>query len=215
MDLTFLRDRRTGLAAAAAVVAIGAGLLPGCGRRGGPGGPGGESDAGALQVEMSAAEPSQDKERQVRCFAGAQYAGMMSLAECARRNGVAPGAMDVGLDAAGAPVAEPGAPSDLPPSDQAVAAEPAAAPAAAAPVGVCWLSAGGWRKIGDGMTLDACVQALFSGRCAAVGTALYGRWGTQTLRLVPGRVERSGDNRNFQPLAAQPPGTCVVPHLPE
>jgi hypothetical protein len=53
------------------------------------------------------------------------------------------------------------------------------------------------------MPLAACVQALFAGRCVRAGDAAYGRWAQQTLRLAPGRVEISGDNRNFRPLMDQ------------
>ena len=79
----------------------------------------------------------------------------------------------------------------------------------------CWLNTGSWRKLADAVTLDACVQALFAGRCAVPGSAVYGRWADETLRLVPGRVERSNDNRTFQLLVRQTPGTCAVPHLAE
>ena len=53
------------------------------------------------------------------------------------------------------------------------------------------------------LTLNACVQTLFGGRCERPGGATYGRWMQQTLRLVPGKVEVSGDNRSFRPLAEQ------------
>jgi hypothetical protein len=62
------------------------------------------------------------------------------------------------------------------------------------------------------MTLNACVQALFAGHCERTGGATYGRWGDQTLRLVPGRVEQSPDDRNFRTLVEQ--GTnCSLPSL--
>jgi hypothetical protein len=53
------------------------------------------------------------------------------------------------------------------------------------------------------MTQSSCVQTLFAGRCERPGEATYGRWGAQTLRLVPGRVEVSGDNRTFRTLVEQ------------
>jgi hypothetical protein len=70
----------------------------------------------------------------------------------------------------------------------------------------------GWRSAGDAMTRNACVQILFAGRCQRPGEALYGRWGGQTLRLVPGRVETSPDNRAFAPLVDQGPN-CTLPPL--
>jgi hypothetical protein len=62
------------------------------------------------------------------------------------------------------------------------------------------------------MTLNACVQALFAGRCEKPGAATYGRWMQQTLRLVPGRVEVSADNRSFRPLTEQGAG-CAIPPI--
>jgi len=46
-------------------------------------------------------------------------------------------------------------------------------------------------------------EALFGRRCEAPGGASYGRWGQQTLRLVPGKVEISADNHTFRTLAEQ------------
>jgi len=54
------------------------------------------------------------------------------------------------------------------------------------------------------MTLGACVQTLFAGRCERSGEAAYGRWAQQTLRLAPGRVEISADNHSFRTLMDQP-----------
>jgi hypothetical protein len=69
----------------------------------------------------------------------------------------------------------------------------------------------GWRSVGGGLTLAQCTRALFDGRCERSGDALYGRWGQQTLRLVPGRVEMSADNRTFHPLVPQNPQDCSLP----
>ena len=44
------------------------------------------------------------------------------------------------------------------------------------------------------------------------GAGVQGRWGEQTLRLVPGRVEQSLDNRNFRTLVRQGPN-CSLPAL--
>jgi hypothetical protein len=100
-----------------------------------------------------------------------------------------------------------------------VVASPPPAPAAASqapapsagPPGDCWRYAdGGWRKLPGQTPLNACVQALFAGRCEQPGGASYGRWAQQTLRLVPGRIEISGDNHSFRTLSEQGPG-CSIP----
>jgi hypothetical protein len=134
--------------------------------------------------------------------------------------------LDVGLDTTGEPAAAgsdapavlqplPGAPTP-PPQAGAAEATGQAAPATAGPPAACWrYSAGQWSKLGDELTLDACVQALFSGHCEAPGAADYGRWASNTLRLVVGRVELSADNRNFRSLVKQPPGDCSIPHVTE
>jgi hypothetical protein len=62
------------------------------------------------------------------------------------------------------------------------------------------------------LTLNACVQALFAGRCERPGGASYGRWMSQTLRLAPGKVEVSGDNRSFRLLVEQGAG-CAIPPI--
>jgi hypothetical protein len=60
-----------------------------------------------------------------------------------------------------------------------------------------------WRRLPSDTSLNGCAQALFAGRCEAPGGASYGRWGRQTLRLVPGRVEISADNHSFRTLSEQ------------
>jgi hypothetical protein len=62
------------------------------------------------------------------------------------------------------------------------------------------------------MSLNACVQALYAGTCVRPGDAQYGRWGDTTLRLVPRRVEQSGDNSRFRTLAEQD-RNCQFPGL--
>ena len=44
------------------------------------------------------------------------------------------------------------------------------------------------------------------------GAGVQGRWGEQTLRLVPGHVEVSADNRTFRTLVDQP-ASCAIPPL--
>jgi hypothetical protein len=43
-----------------------------------------------------------DPEHPIRCFVGGQMVGELTVSDCARRNGVEPDSMDVGLDASGA-----------------------------------------------------------------------------------------------------------------
>ena len=90
-------------------------------------------------------------------------------------------------------------------------AEPKAAPAAAS-AAACWRHTGAdWRRLPGEMSQLACVQALFAGRCEPAGSASYGRWGVQTLRLVTGRVEVSNDNRTFRLLLEQGPNCTFAP----
>ena len=149
----------------------------------------------------------------LRCYVAGKLVGDLPLEECARRNGVASGALDVGIDASGALGAGAGVLTPLPPVESpapvevirpAEPAAPAAAEPASAPLAACWRYAGpDWRRLSGEMSQTACVMALFSGRCERPGEAAYGRWGGQTLRLVPGRVEVSSDNRTFRPLMEQ------------
>lgn len=161
----------------------------------------------------------------LRCYVAGQFVGDLPLEDCARRNGVASGALDVGVDASGAlggGVASAGALTPLPPEappepvEVLKPAEPPPAaqappPAAAPPLAACWRHGGGeWKRLPGEMTQSACVQVLFGGRCERPGQANYGRWGGQTLRLVPGRVEASSDNRSFRLLLEQGPN-CTIP----
>jgi hypothetical protein len=156
-------------------------------------------------------------------FVNGQFVGELPLAVCAQRNGVATGALDVGVDASGALAASNGVSANLtplPPTPQttvtqtpgaANAAVPAPAPQAAgepeAPTADCWRYApGGWRELPGSMTQAACVQVLYAGHCQGRNEAMYGRWGNQTLRLTDGRVEISSDNRDFDILTNPWPG---------
>lgn len=167
---------------------------------------------GGLIVET--ARPKDEKldlNRPLRCFVNGQMVGELTLAECAKRNGVVTGSLDVGLDETGALAATQNAGTvltPLPPQPaQPVAAAPADAPVT---TDTCWShSPGGWRPLGE-VSRTACVQMVFAGQCEGMGQAIYARWGEQTLRLVTGRVEISGDNRRFQLLAPQGPN-CSIP----
>ena len=181
-----------------------------------------------------------DPKRPLRCFVNGQFVGELPLDECAKRNGVATGALDVGVDTSGALAASNGSSSDItplppqpvtplsPPAGVAPAAGPEAPPGqmqgaspaalhAATPthsvIGACWRRAGGgWQKLPSELSLTACVQALYAGRCERQGGATYGRWVDQTLRSVPGRIEVSGDNHDFRTLVEQGPG-CMIPAI--
>jgi hypothetical protein len=185
----------------------------------------------SLHVEMGTGDPGLDLARPLRCFVGGQFVGMLTLKECAQRNGISPGQLDVGIDTSGEvaaasssaavlqplPSAPTPPPAALPQPAQAPSA-PAATPEAAASPGAgsaCWRYVGEWRKISEDMSLDACVQALFAGKCARPGSADYGRWADTTLRLVTGKVERQGSGGGFRTLVRQPAGECTIPHIEE
>lgn len=177
-----------------------------------------------LQVQMGAPTAGAPADGSLRCFVDGVFVGMTTLDDCARRNGVATDALDVGLDPSGAVAATGGDGVALQPLPQPVDEVPppmaaAAAPAPAAqPVragAACQRFNGSdWRKVGD-LGLSECVQTLFNGRCERPGSASYGRWGEQTLRLVPGKVESAFDNRNFRTLVEQPAGDCRIPPVSE
>lgn len=220
--MELLKDRRVALALMGAAVALAAGVLIALALTSGaretktpP-----PASRGGLVVEAGPADDGKlDAARPLRCFVAGQFVGEITLAECAQKNGVATGALDVGVDETGALAAADQAGTNLTPLPPAVepSAPTATAPAAqdpgasAGPAGGCWRYAGDWRKLPGDLTLNACVQALFAGRCERPGQATYGRWMQQTLRLVPGRVEVSGDDRTFRPLAEQGPGCAIGP----
>jgi hypothetical protein len=172
-----------------------------------------------------------DPKRELGCFVGGQYVGLATWADCAKRNGVATGDLDVGIDSQGglagaAPNAGAGLvplppdSSNTAPAAQTPPAAPAATPSAPPPPQpiqtssaggqACWrFSDRTWYRMAE-MPMGACIQTLFAGRCEHAGSATYGRWGDQTLRLVPGRVEASDDNRSFHQVAEQTPN-CAIP----
>lgn len=222
-----LKDRRIALALAGAALALVAGLVMATTlmrRHSGEAGATPPAAQSGLVVETGSADDGKlDPTAHLRCFVAGQFVGEATLAECAKRNGVATGALDVGVDESGAlaaanqagamlvPLPPPAAPGQV---VQAVPG-PTTAPAAAAPsgpAGPCWRYAGGeWRKLPADMPLSACVQTLFAGHCERPGGATYGRWLAQTLRLTPGKVEISGDNRNFRTLVEQAPSCAIAP----
>ncbi|WP_332660390.1 hypothetical protein [Brevundimonas sp.] len=207
-----------GLAIVAAVVLA---LVFSSGRGGSNGPP--PAAQGGLTVDVADA-PELNTTRELRCFVNGQFIGMATLTDCARRNGLATDALDVGIDETGALAAAPTAslapPPSLPPVELTeveppVAAEPTQPqPTVQAASGSACLRHTGsdWRSLSANMSLNACVQALYAGTCVRPGEALYGRWGETTLRLVPRRVEQSPDNNRFRTLVEQDRG-CQFPGL--
>ncbi|PZR30863.1 hypothetical protein [Caulobacter segnis] len=230
--MDFLKDRRIvvfGGGAALALLAglgIAAALLAGHDQKQTEDPP--ASRAG-LVVETGREDDTKlDPARPLRCFVGGAFVGEITLAECAKKNGVATGALDVGVDETGALAAADQAGTvltPLPPTPavDAPAAGPAPNPAApspptaasassSAPLAACWRYAGGeWRRLPGDITLNACVQQLFGGRCEKTSAVAYGRWGEETLRLLQGRVEASPDNRSFHTVFEQAPN-CPSPN---
>jgi hypothetical protein len=175
------------------------------------------SQGGLVVVSGRPDDAKLDPKRPLRCFVGGQFVGELPLAVCAQRNGVATGALDVGLDQAGALAATNGASSNLTPLPQQPAqslpvteqtppapddGQVAAPPAQPNPgVQACWRFGGaGWRELPAPLTQQLCIQALYAGRCPSGDDAFYGRWGDQTLRLSNGRIEISPNNRDFTAL---------------
>lgn len=218
--MELLNDRRTVLALAGAAVALLAGVAFAwvlvVQHRGERVPPPAASRAGLVIDSSDVPDGHMNSTRPLRCFVAGQFVGELTLAECAKRNGVATDALDVGLDRTGALAAADQAGAmitPLPPteakSEEAGAAPDTTSPAAAptivsGPLGACWrYSEGQWRKLPNDLALLACVQTLFAGRCERAGEAVYGRWAQQTLRLVAGHVELSSDNRTFRSLMDQ------------
>jgi hypothetical protein len=177
-----------------------------------------------LVVETGRADDTKlDANRPLRCFVGGQFVGETTLAECAKKNGVATGSLDVGVDETGALAAADQAGTVLTPLPPPAEAPTVPAPAATAtaptpavsstPLAVCWRYAGGeWRKLPGEITVNACAQQLSGGKCEKAGGATYGRWGDETLRLVPGKVESSSDNRTFHSIIELGPN-CSIPSV--
>lgn len=223
--MEFLKDRRLVIAGGVALALL-AGLVFAMTRPKNPRTPPPAAETG-LKIDIGREDDFKiDPQRQLRCFVGGQFVGLTTLADCAKRNGVASGALDVGIDETGALAAAdqlgatltplppspaeraPGAAAVLPPAPGVQVETPVVR---GPPTLTCWRYDRNWTRMAD-MTLNACVQALFAGRCEAPGGATYGRWGDQTLRLVPGRVEQSSDNRSFRSLAEQG-ANCSIPSL--
>src|SRR5579863_7500004 len=116
----FFRDGRTILAAGAALALV-AGLALAwvfMSRSHAPTQPPPASQGGLTVVSGREDDAKLDPKRPLRCFVGGQFVGELPLAVCAQRNGVATGALDVGLDQAGALAATTGGNSTLTPLSQ-------------------------------------------------------------------------------------------------
>ena len=220
-------DRRiimAGGGAAALLLGLGAALVL-VARAPKPSGPP-PASKGGLVVEQKSDEGPVDPGRPLRCFVGGKMVGEMTLAGCAKKNGVATKALDLGVDATGGLAAASDAGLVVQPLTPAQAqqtptqgppvAPPGVAPvasAAGAPVAPCWRRDADWRRLPTDLTLNACVQALYAGRCDRPGEAAYGRWGEETLRLFGRRIWASDDNRTFRPLVDQG-ADCSTPAIP-
>jgi hypothetical protein len=221
-----LKDRRVllgGGAALALIAGLGIALTVMHGNKSPTDAP--PASRGGLVVETGRADDGKlDPNRPLRCFVGGQFVGETTLIECAKKNGVASGALDVGVDETGALAAADQAGTVLtplpPPAEAPTVSAPAATPisptpvpaaAASAPLAACWRYAGGeWRKLPGEITVNACAQQISGGKCEKPGGATYGRWGDQTLRLVPGKLESSSDNRTFHSIIDLGPN-CSIP----
>ena len=179
-----------------------------------------DSPTSGLVVETGRADDVRlDPQHPLRCFVDGKSIGELPLRACADRNGVATGALDVGLDSNGSLAAANGPTSEvtpLPPQGDAAkgaaaddqdAVTPSPSASAQTATGACWrYGAGGWSRSPDEVPLAACVQTLYADRCEPPGAVAYGRWGSKTLRLIGGQVQVSDDNRNFRFLSAQAGG---------
>ena len=209
----FNAQPRLRLALAGALAALAAGglvaVVLNAGQEGERAGPPPASQGGLVIDASGAGLGRIEATKPLRCFVGGRLVGELSLKDCAQRNGVATDALDVGLDPSGVLAAgeTSAAVTPLPPP----AATAPARPSASAPVAACWRYADNrWRKLPSDTTLNGCVQALFAGRCETPGSASYGRWGQQTLRLAPGKVEISADNHSFRTLVEQGPSCAIA-----
>jgi hypothetical protein len=183
------------------------------------------ASTGGLVVQTGQADDGKpDPKKPLRCFVNGQFEGIETLADCAHKNGVATEALDVGVDQTGAMAAANGQGVSLAPppptsdapmesAPDAVVATPQAGSAHGAGGDCLRYTPAGWRKVGSGMPLYACVQALYAGRCARPGEVNYGRWGDSALRQAPHRIEMSDDNRTFRALAEQSDDTCAIPQF--
>jgi hypothetical protein len=175
------------------------------------------ASTGGLVVTEAPEQAKLDPQKPLRCFVDGQLVGEETLADCAKRNGVATEALDVGVDQTGQlaaanqnnEMATPLAP--LPPAQvAAVSAQPDAADVSSGTGDCLRYAAAAWREAGAGMSLSGCVKLLFEGRCAKAGATSYGRWMGQTLRQSVGEIDISNDDKDFHQLVAQSAPDCAI-----
>src|SRR5690348_6717256 len=95
------------------------------------------SQAGLVIDVKQGSEVKRDPNQQYRCFKDGQYVGMATLEQCAQKNGVVSGALDVGIDQTGALAAADQfgtTVAPLPPGARAVNAPSPGAPVIIAPI---------------------------------------------------------------------------------
>ena len=111
--MNFLKDRRVVIVGGVAVALVaGLGLAKLVMSRDGGAKTPETAPAGqpGLVVEMGRDDDAKlDPKRELRCFVGGQFVGLATLADCAKKNGVATGSLDVGVDQSGALAAASGA----------------------------------------------------------------------------------------------------------
>lgn len=221
--MNFLKDRRVILGLGAAL-ALAAGLVLAwvfIARDHGPKEAPPASQGGLIVQTGRDDDLKLDPKRPLRCFVNGQFVGQLPLDVCAQRNGVATGALDVGIDPSGSLAASNGMGANitpLPPQQPqpvtveaqptgndviATPGQPPAPPMAPQPaLAQCmrFVIGEGWRPLPAPMSQSACLQNLFGGRCAEGEEAIYGRWGAQTLRLTERRIENSRNSRDFEVL---------------
>src|SRR5258706_4068102 len=112
-----LKDRRVLLAAGgglALVAGLALALAVGSGGRRAPAAPP-ASQSGLIVQTGRDDDIKLDPKRPLRCFVNGRFVGEVPLEDCARQNGVATGALDVGLDPSGALAASNGVSTEITP----------------------------------------------------------------------------------------------------
>jgi hypothetical protein len=175
------------------------------------------ASTGGLVVTQATQQAKLDPQKPLRCFVNGQLVGEETLADCAKRNGVATEALDVGVDQTGQLAAanqnnEMATPLAPLPQTQTpvVSAQPDAADVAGGTGDCLRYAAATWREAGAGMSLSGCVKLLFDGHCAKVGATSYGRWVGQTLRQTTGEIDISNDDKDFRQLVPQSAPDCAI-----
>ncbi len=188
---------------------------------------------GVLKVETGK-QAKLDPEAALRCFVHGQFVGMQTPAECAGKNGVAPGALDVGLDQSGALAAGAGdtklqslsnaiADSDSATDAAGASADAGAgsddtgdddggAPSTSGPAGDCMrYGPSGWRAAGHAVTLNVCVHTLFAGRCPGAGPDGVRAMGERDPAPHAGAHRHVGEQPRLSSSGVPGPGRLLDP----